>query len=127
MRGFFIKGIMKDFLYHYRMRVTKVVDGDTIYGDVDLGFNFGARKMEFRLAEVNTPEIKGANRTAGLAAKEFVEDKILNKEVCILTKKDTKEKYGRYLAWVYYKEAENLWVCLNNKLVELNLAVPFMV
>ena len=65
------------------MTVTRVVDGDTIYGDIDLGFNFGARKMEFRLAEVNTPEIKGANRTAGLAAKEYVEDKILNKEVCM--------------------------------------------
>ena len=109
------------------MTVTRVVDGDTIYGDVDLGFNFGARKMEFRLAEVNTPEIKGANRTAGLAAKEYVEDKILNKEVCILTKKDSKEKYGRYLAWIYYLENDKEWICLNNKLVELNLAVPFMV
>ena len=109
------------------MTVTRDVDGDTIYGDVDLGFNFGARKMEFRLAEVNTPEIKGAERTAGLAAKEYVESKILNKEVCILTKEDTKEKYGRYLAWVYYKESDNLWICLNKKLVELNLAVPFMV
>ncbi len=109
------------------MTVTRVVDRDTIYGDVDLGFNFGARKMEFRLAEVNTPEIKGESRTAGLASKEYVESKILNKEVCILTKKDTKEKYGRYLAWVYYKESDNLWICLNKKLVELNLAVPFMV
>ena len=118
---------MLDFLYHYKMIVTKVVDGDTVYGDVDLGFSIGFRKMEFRLSGINTPEIKGPNRDAGLASKKFVEDTILNKEVCILTKKDTKEKYGRYLAWVYYKEAENLWVCLNNKLVELNLAVPFMV
>jgi micrococcal nuclease len=109
------------------MTVTKVVDGDTIYGDVDLGFNIGVKKMEFRLAEVNTPEIKGPTRTAGLESKKFVEDTILNKEVCILTKKDSKEKYGRYLAWVYYKEAENLWINLNQKLVELNLAVPFMV
>jgi micrococcal nuclease len=118
---------MTEFLYHYKITVTKVVDGDTIYGDVDLGFNVSAKKMEFRLAEVNTPEIKGENRTAGLASKKFVEDTLLNKEVCVLTKKDSKEKYGRYLAWVYYKEADNLWICLNKKLVELNLAVPFMV
>ena len=109
------------------MTVTRIVDGDTIYGDVDLGFNFGERKMEFRLAEVNTPEIKGNTRTAGLESKKFVEETILNKEVCILTKKDTKEKYGRYLAWVYYLENGKDWVCLNNKLVELKLAVPFMV
>ena len=117
---------MTEFLYHYKMTVTRVVDGDTIYGDVDLGFNFGARKMEFRLAEVNTRELKGNTRTAGLASKKFVEDAILNKEVCILTKKDTKEKYGRYLAWVYYLDGSE-WVCLNNKLVDLNLAVKFMV
>lgn len=118
---------MTEFLYHYKMIVTKVVDGDTIYGDVDLGFNIGVKKMEFRLAEVNAPEMKGEARTAGLASKKFVEDNLLNKEVCILTKKDSKEKYGRYLAWVYYKEAENLWVCVNKRLIELNLAVPFMV
>ena len=118
---------MTEFLYHYKITVTKVVDGDTIYGEVDLGFNISAKKMEFRLAEVNTPETKGENRIAGLASKKFVEDVLLNKEVCILTKKDSKEKYGRYLAWLYYKDADNLWICLNKKLVELNLAVPFMV
>ena len=118
---------MIDFLYHYKMTVTRVVDGDTIYGDVDLGFNFGGRKMEFRLAEINTPEIKGTTREAGLASKKFVEDTVLNKEVIIITKKDSKEKYGRYLAWVYYLENEKDWVCLNNKLVDLNLAVKFMV
>ena len=118
---------MTEFLYHYKIKVTKIVDGDTIYGDVDLGFNIGVKKMEFRLAEVNTPETRGENRTAGLVSKKFVEDTLLNKEVCILTKKDSKEKYGRYLAWVYYLENDKDWVCLNNKLIELNLAVPFMV
>ena len=72
MRGFFIKGIMKDFLYHYRMRVTKVVDGDTVYGDIDFGFNIAQRKMEFRLAKINTPETKGTTREAGLTSKKYV-------------------------------------------------------
>ena len=49
---------MTDFLYHYKMTVTKVVDGDTVYGDVDLGFNIGYKKMEFRLSGINTPETK---------------------------------------------------------------------
>ena len=109
------------------MTVTRVVDGDTIYGDVDLGFNFGARKMEFRLAQINTPELKGNTRTAGLASKKYVEDTILNKEVCILTKKDTKEKFGRYLAEVFYQDASGNYVSLNKELVDKGLAVPFMV
>ena len=99
---------MIDFLYHYKMTVTKVVDGDTIYGDVDLGFNIGYKKMEFRLSGINTPETKGATREAGLKSK------------------DTKEKYGRYLAEVFFLVGVE-WVSLNKTLLDNNLAVEFMV
>lgn len=117
---------MTEFLFHYRMKVTRVVDGDTVYGDVDLGFNFGSRKMEFRMAEINTPELKGDNREAGLSSKKFVEEKILNKDVIIVTKKDAKEKYGRYLAHIYYQK-DNQWICLNKELVDCKLAISYMV
>lgn len=117
---------MIDFLYHYKMTVIRVVDGDTVYGDVDLGFNIGNKKMEFRLAKINTPEIKGATREAGLTSKNYVEEKIMGKEVIIVTKKDTKEKYGRYLAEVFYKDETGSYVSLNDELVQKNLAVPFM-
>jgi micrococcal nuclease len=118
--------MMTEFLFHYMMRVTRVVDGDTVYGDVDLGFNFGSRKMEFRMSEINTPEMHGENREAGLASKAFVEERILEKDVIIVTKRDTKEKYGRYLAHIYYQK-DNEWICLNQELVESNHAVPYMV
>ena len=108
------------------MKVVRVVDGDTVYGDVDLGFNFGSKKMEFRLAEINTPEIRGNTREAGLKSKEFVEQKVLNKDVIIVTKKDAKEKYGRYLAYIYYQDNEE-WICLNELLVNRGLADKYMV
>jgi micrococcal nuclease len=117
---------MKDFLYHYRMKVTKVVDGDTIYGDVDLGFSVVQKKMEFRFAGINTPETRGGTREAGLRSKEFVTNKLMDKEVIIITKKDGKEKFGRYLAQIYYQDGLD-WVCINDELVKLGLAVPFMV
>ena len=117
---------MTDFLYHYKMTVTKVVDGDTVYGVVDLGFNIGYQKMEFRLSGINTPETKGTTREAGLTSKKFVEDTIMDKEVIIVTKKDTKEKYGRYLAEVFFLMGAE-WVSLNKTLIDKGLAVPFMV
>ena len=117
---------MNDFLYHYKMTVTRVVDGDTVYGDVDLGFNIGYKKMEFRLAGINTPETKGATREAGLNSKKFVEDTINGKEVIIVTKKDGKEKYGRYLAEVFFLVGAE-WVSLNKTLIDKGLAVEFMV
>ena len=123
---FFQRIEMTDFLYHYKMTVIRVVDGDTVYGDVDLGFNIGNKKMEFRLAKINTPETKGATREAGLTSKKYTEDKIMGKEVIIVTKKDTKEKYGRYLAEVFYKDETGNYVSLNDELVQKGLAVPFM-
>ena len=117
---------MTEFLYHYKITVTKVVDGDTIYGDVDLGFNIGFKKMEFRLSGINTPETKGATREAGLTSKKFVEDAILNKEVIIVTKKDGKEKYGRYLAEIFFLVGAE-WISLNKTLLDKSLAVEFMV
>lgn len=117
---------MIDFLYHYKMTVIRVVDGDTIYGDVDLGFNIGNKKMEFRLAKINTPETKGATREAGLTAKKYVEDKIMNKQVIIVTKKDRKEKFGRYLAEVFYEDETGNFISLNLELVQKSLAVSFM-
>ena len=108
------------------MTVIRVVDGDTVYGDVDLGFNVGNKKMEFRLAKINTPEIKGTTREAGLTSKQYVEDKIMGKEVIIVTKKDTKEKYGRYLAEVFYKDETGNYISLNEELIQKGLAVSFM-
>jgi len=108
------------------MTVTKVVDGDTVYGDVDLGFNIGFKKMEFRLSGINTPETKGATREAGLTTKKFVEDAIVNKEVIIVTKKDGKEKYGRYLAEIFFLVGAE-WISLNKTLLDKSLAVEFMV
>jgi len=116
---------MKDFLYHYCMKVTKVVDGDTIYGDVDLGFNFVQKKMKFRMAGINTPEIRGVNREAGLKAKDYVINKLMDKDVIIITKKDVIEKYGRYLAFIYYQDGFE-WKCINDELINLGLAVKFM-
>ena len=117
---------MIDFLYHYKMKVIRVVDGDTVYGDVDLGFNIGNKKMEFRLAKINTPETKGATREAGLTSKKYVEDKIMGKEVIIVTKKDRKEKFGRYLAEVFYEDETGNFISLNLELVQKSLAVSFM-
>ena len=108
------------------MTVVRVVDGDTVYGDVDLGFNVGNKKMEFRLAKINTPEIKGTTREAGLTSKQYVEDKIMGKEVIIVTKKDTKEKYGRYLAEVFYKDETGNYISMNEELIQKGLAVSFM-
>ena len=49
--------------------VVRVIDGDTIVMDVDLGFSISTRQT-IRVLGVNCPEMHGATKEAGLRAKE---------------------------------------------------------
>lgn len=82
--------------YIYNAHVVDVYDGDTITVDVDLGFGMIISKMKIRLSHVNAPEIKGSSAEAGLKSKNWLIEKIMNKDVIIKTEKDKTEIYGRY-------------------------------
>ena len=66
-------------LYHYRATITAVYDGDTCAADVDLGFKVTVRGEKIRLARINAPEIRGANRKAGLESRDFLRELILGR------------------------------------------------
>lgn len=63
-------------MYNYKAKIKKVVDGDTVDAEVDLGFNMTA-SLRFRIKNVDTPEIwrprNDAEYQHGMAAKLFVE------------------------------------------------------
>ena len=68
-------------MYTYKASVTRVVDGDTVIVDIDLGFGVWLREQSVRLAKINAPEMKVTTRLAGIAAKDFLSKLILNKLV----------------------------------------------
>jgi micrococcal nuclease len=109
--------------YQYRGRVVKVVDGDTVDVDIDLGFGI-TRRERVRLAGVNTPELHSkdaASQVAAKAAREFVVAWCSPlSEVFLRTEKE-REKYGRYLAEVVSPSGESL----NASLVKAGLAVEY--
>lgn len=117
-----ISGI-HDFKYWYDAYCTKVYDGDTIHVNVDKGFSDWRIKMIIRLHRINTPEIRGEERSLGLVAKARVEELILDKKIIIKTFKDKTGKYGRYLAEIFYQNFKLEWVNLNDQLVIEELAV----
>lgn len=88
-------------MYEYIGKVYRVVDGDTIYVTVDLGFGIYT-KLKLRLAGIDTPEIfrprNELEKAHGFEAKEFVKEKVFDKIVKIKTKKTG--KYGRWIATV---------------------------
>ena len=110
-------------LYHYRAKVTNVVDGDTIDLHIELGFDVGF-DLRVRLYGVDTPEKVGATKAAGLAATAFTKAAVLGKDVTIETIADKTEKFGRFLAKVYY-DAAGVETCLNDMLISSGNAVAY--
>ena len=106
-----------DNIYRYCGIVSSVYDGDTITVDIDLGFHVHMKKEKFRLYRINTPEVRGPEKEQGYVSRDWLRERILNKEIIIATHKDKKGKYGRWLADVWIDD-----VCINDELVEKGLA-----
>ncbi|MCK5176292.1 MAG: thermonuclease family protein [Candidatus Aenigmarchaeota archaeon] len=96
---------LKKGKYIYKANVLKVIDGDTFDVDIDLGFRI-ITYQRLRLADVDTPEIRGKERPEGLKVKEYVKELIDKKEVLIQVFKVG--KYGRYVAEVFLENKEKL-------------------
>jgi micrococcal nuclease len=107
-------------MYTYKATVNSIYDGDTIRVDIDLGFGVIFRDQSLRLLGIDTPEVRGEERLHGLISKAFVVQRIpVGSVIKIVTQKDRKEKFGRYLATVYYGEESNN---LNEELLNSGMA-----
>jgi micrococcal nuclease len=106
-------------MYEYRVKkVNKIVDGDTIDVDIDLGFAVSFTQR-VRLAGIDTPESRTTDlkeKALGLEVKEKIKKEIAAaKDIVIKTEKpDSSEKYGRILGWLFLDGAD---VSLNQKLI----------
>jgi micrococcal nuclease len=111
-------------MYHYKAKAERVIDGDTLDVNIDLGFKI-TTVQRIRLARVNTPETYNVKKDTeeyqkGMTAKQFVEQRLAanNNQLLIETEKVT-EKYGRYIGTVWFPDSA---VSLNDELVEKGLA-----
>ena len=132
-------------MYQYSAIIRKVIDGDTLEIDIDLGLYTWVHNERIRLYGVNTPEVYGVKKDSaewieGNKASEFAKSIMQeNDEVKIETIRDKKEKYGRYLALVYVridkKHIDGLsgirsiddFYCYNDILIGKGLAVEYMI
>ena len=97
-------------MHEYHCVITRIIDGDTIDVDIDLGFDCWLHKQRIRLYGIDTPESRTRDleeKKYGLAAKAFVEKFIPLGSTALLNTKE-KGKYGRYLGDFKVK---NQWLC----------------
>jgi len=105
--------------YIYRIKsVHKVVDGDTIDADIDLGFDISLTKR-IRLAGIDTPESRTTDvkeKALGLEVKEWLKKRLeFAKDIIIKTElPDSTEKYGRIIGHLYINGEE---VSINNQMI----------
>jgi micrococcal nuclease len=106
-------------MYEYRVKnVIKVVDGDTIDVEIDLGFDISITQR-VRLAGIDTPESRTrdlAEKALGLEVKELLQRKLEEAKVIVIKteKPDSTGKFGRVIGWLHLDNAE---VSLNKTLV----------
>lgn len=94
-------------MYTYNATLEKVVDGDTLELNIDLGFKIST-KIRVRLSGVDTPEIFGLKKESaeyqkGMEAFKFTKDWFIalgSSTFLVKTEKDKQEKYGRWLATI---------------------------
>jgi len=89
--------------YVRRAKIVRLVDGDTVDVDIDLGMSVTTRQR-LRLFGINTPEVRGPEKEDGHAATQHLADLLVEFrhpgewDIVVQTYKDKKGKYGRYLA-----------------------------
>lgn len=113
-------------MYEYVVKkVHKVVDGDTIDVDIDLGFNI-SYFQRVRLAGIDTPESRTTDlyeKKLGMESKEWLKKALEGQtKIIIKTEKpDSSEKYGRILGWLYVND-----VNLNLAMIDQGYAWGYM-
>lgn len=106
-------------MFTYRAKLLRVVDGDTLDLEMDLGFGIYHR-IRVRLAGVDTPEIYGVRKDSdeysmGKKASAFTSDWLRDKQITVKTERDKKGKYGRYLAYIFDQAGRSLNEAILNK------------
>lgn len=110
--------------HRYAAKPLRIVDADTLDLEIDLGLNVFVRER-FRLAGLNAPE-RGTPGHA--AALEYLQNEMQNAylagmvaETVKRANAEAREKYGRWLAWLYVANRSG---SVNAEMVRLGLAVP---
>jgi micrococcal nuclease len=118
-------------MYNYNATCVKVIDGDTIDAEIDLGFSVKIKKR-IRLAGINAPESRTRNlveKKLGLAAKDRLIEMLDGAANCFELESTELGKYGRVLGRLHIDKIAGkdviTKVCINDCMVKEGHAVEY--
>lgn len=82
----------------YTVAVTRVIDGDTLEVEIELGFDV-IRRQKLRLADMDCP---AAKTTEGRAATRLTRERMAQAERVVVKTVRTGDPHGRYVGHVFY-------------------------
>ena len=117
-------------MYQYRCKIVRVVDGDTVDVDIDLGFGIWMHKERIRVYGIDTPESRTRDVTekvfgklATEAVKTFLPEGSMQ---TLVTVQDKAGKFGRVLGkFLIYDAKEDRQTTLNEWMVKNHFAVEY--
>ena len=117
-------------MYEYRCKVLRVVDGDTVDDDIDLGFGVWMHKERIRLHGIDTPESRTRDleeKKYGLIAKQKIKDFMpVGSMQTLVTTKDKAGKFGRILCkFVIYDKKTDSHMTINDWMIREHHAVAY--
>ena len=86
-------------MYHYRAKLIRVIDGDTVVLEIDVGFHM-TTKQHIRLLGIDAPEKRGESKEAGMLAKEHL-IKLLEGIDILIVYTEKSDSFGRWLGTLY--------------------------
>ena len=110
-------------MYRYKVKVTRVVDGDTVDVDVDLGFGMVYKKQRVRMMGIDTPESRTRDleeKFYGKQSKYHLENILKDKDIELLS--HDKGKFGRILGELFVGSSE---YSINQQMIDEYHAVPY--
>lgn len=111
-------------MYEYKVKIRRIVDGDTVDVDIDLGFDTILSKQRIRLYGIDTPESRTRDKEekfyGKLSAKFLKEQCKNNSEIFLKTYLDKKGKFGRILGELIVEG-----VNINKMMIEKYMAVEY--
>lgn len=117
-------------MHEYRCTIKRVVDGDTVNIDIDLGFGIWVHNERVRLYGIDTPESRTRDleeKKAGIYAKQCVETFLpIGSTQTLKTYKDKVGKYGRILGeFVIYDPEQDRQTTINEYMIRNKIGVAY--
>jgi len=118
----------QEYLNEYRCKIIRVIDGDTVDIDIDLGFDIILSNQRVRLYGIDTPESRTSDdveKVFGNLSKDFVKHALpVGSYQTLRTNHDATGKFGRILG-EFMVTVDGRRTTINEEMIKRNLAVRY--